>query len=54
MRSAGVRLNAYVAGLAILLSAAFFVWWQRTWKRGQGPPPKKVEAMAIPKERARP
>jgi prolipoprotein diacylglyceryl transferase len=50
----GVRLNVYVAGLAILASAAFFVWWQRTWKRGQGTPPKKVEAMAIPKERARP
>lgn len=52
---AGVRLNVYVAGLAILASAAFFVWWQRSWKRSgrQGPPPK-VEAMAIPKERVRP
>jgi prolipoprotein diacylglyceryl transferase len=47
---AGVRLNVWVAGLAIVLSAAFFAWWQRTWKRGTGPPPK-VEAMAIPKER---
>ncbi len=46
----GVRLNVYVAGLAIILSAAFLVWWQRTWKRGTGPPPK-VEAMAIPKGR---
>ena len=46
----GIRLNVYVAGLAIILSAAFLVWWQRTWKRGTGPPPK-VEAMAIPKGR---
>lgn len=50
----GVRLNVYVAGLAILASAAFFVWWQWSWNRGQGQPPKKVEAMAIPKARARP
>jgi hypothetical protein len=48
-----VRLNVYVAGIAILASAAFFIWWQRGWKRGQGPPPK-VETMAIPRERARP
>jgi prolipoprotein diacylglyceryl transferase len=47
---AGVRLNVWVAGLAIILSAAFFVWWQRTWKRGTGPPPK-VETMAIPRQR---
>jgi len=46
----GVRLNVYVAGLAIVLSAAFFVWWQRRWKRGTAPPPKP-EAMAIPKQR---
>ncbi len=46
----GVRLNAYVAGLAIILSAAFFVWWQKTWQRRVGPPPKP-EAMAIPKQR---
>jgi len=46
----GVRLNVWVAGLAIVVSAAFFAWWQRTWKRGTGPPPK-VEAMAIPRER---
>ena len=34
----GVRLNVYVAALAIVVSAAFFVFWQRTWKRGTGPP----------------
>ncbi len=44
----GVRLNVYVAGLAIILSAAFFIWWQKTWNRGAGPP-SKPEAMAIPK-----
>jgi prolipoprotein diacylglyceryl transferase len=49
---AGVRLNVYVAGLAIILSAAFFVWWQRTWNRGTQAPPPKVEAMAIPRERS--
>jgi prolipoprotein diacylglyceryl transferase len=49
----GVRLNVYVAGLAILASAAFFVWWQRSWMRGPGPPPKP-EAMAVPRERVRP
>jgi prolipoprotein diacylglyceryl transferase len=47
---AGVRLNVWVAGVAVVASAAFFVWWQRTWKRGHAPPPK-VEAMAVPKER---
>ena len=46
----GVRLNVYVAGVAIVLSAAFFIWWQKTWKRGTGPPPK-VEAMAVPRGR---
>jgi prolipoprotein diacylglyceryl transferase len=46
----GVRLNVYVAGIAIVLSGAFFVWWQKTWKRATGAPPK-VEAMAIPKQR---
>ena len=46
----GVRLNVYVAGLAIVLSAVFFVWWQKTWQRRVGPPPKP-EAMAIPKQR---
>ena len=44
----GVRLNVYVSGLAIILSGAFFIWWQKTWPRGAGPPPKP-EAMAIPK-----
>ena len=48
---AGVRLNVWVAGVAIILSAAFFAWWQRTWKRDHGPPPRKVEAMAVPKAR---
>ena len=46
----GVRLNVWVAGLAIIVSAAFFVWWQKTWKRG-GPSPPKVETMAIPRSR---
>ncbi|HET9462042.1 MAG TPA: prolipoprotein diacylglyceryl transferase [Gaiellaceae bacterium] len=46
----GVRLNVYVAGLAIVLSGAFFVWWQKKWKRGPAPPPKP-EAMAIPRQR---
>ena len=30
----GIRLNVYVAAVAILASAAFFVWWQRSWIRG--------------------
>jgi prolipoprotein diacylglyceryl transferase len=50
----GIRLNVYVAGLAIVLSAAFFVWWQRNWHRPRGDeaaPPPKVEAMAVPKDR---
>ncbi|HEX2346682.1 MAG TPA: prolipoprotein diacylglyceryl transferase [Gaiellaceae bacterium] len=46
----GIRLNVYVAGVAIVLSGAFFVWWQKTWKRGVAPPPKP-EAMAIPRQR---
>jgi prolipoprotein diacylglyceryl transferase len=49
-RIAGVRLNDWVAGLAIIVSAAFFVWWQKTWKR-EGAPPAKRETMAIPKTR---
>jgi prolipoprotein diacylglyceryl transferase len=49
---AGIRLNVYVAAVAIVLSTAFFVWWQRTWHRGPAaPPPSKVEAMAVPRER---
>jgi phosphatidylglycerol---prolipoprotein diacylglyceryl transferase len=51
---AGLRLNVWVAAIAIIASAAFFVWWQRTWKRGQGATPSKPETMAIPKERVRP
>ena len=47
----GVRLNVYVAGVAIIVSGAFFVWWQRTWRRGTGPPPSKPETMAVPKTR---
>ena len=47
----GVRLNVYVAGLGIVLAAAFFVWWQRSWKRTAGGPPPKVETMAVPKGR---
>ena len=45
----GIRLNVYVAAVAIVLSAAFFVWWQRGWKREAAPP--RVETMAIPRER---
>jgi prolipoprotein diacylglyceryl transferase len=44
----GVRLNVWVAGLAIVLATAFLVWWQKTWKRDGGPPPK-IQTMAIPK-----
>ena len=51
---AGLRLNVWVAAIAIIASGAFFVWWQRTWKRGQGATPPKPETMAIPKERVRP
>ncbi|MBA2643345.1 MAG: prolipoprotein diacylglyceryl transferase [Actinobacteria bacterium] len=47
----GVRLNVYVAGIAALAALAVFVWRQRTWKRGHAPPPRKPEAMAIPRER---
>jgi prolipoprotein diacylglyceryl transferase len=47
----GIRLNVFVAAVAIVLSAAFFVWWQRTWNRsGPAPPPRKVETMAVPRE----
>ena len=44
----GIRLNVWVAGLAIVLATAFLAWWQRTWKREGGPPPKP-QTMAIPK-----
>lgn len=47
---AGVRLNVFVAGAALVLAALFFAWRQRAWRREQGPPPK-LEAMAIPRER---
>jgi phosphatidylglycerol---prolipoprotein diacylglyceryl transferase len=46
----GVRLNVYVAAVAIVLSAGFFVWWQRRWRRGSAPPPRP-KTMAIPRER---
>jgi prolipoprotein diacylglyceryl transferase len=49
---AGVRLNVYVAVLAIVLSAAFFVWWQRSWHKGEGAP-QKPATMAIPRQRPR-
>jgi prolipoprotein diacylglyceryl transferase len=45
---AGVRLNVWVAGLAIILATAFLVWWQKTWKRHGGAPPKP-QTMAIPR-----
>jgi hypothetical protein len=46
---AGVRLNVWVAGLAIVLATAFLVWWQKTWKREGGAAPPKPQTMAIPK-----
>jgi prolipoprotein diacylglyceryl transferase len=47
---AGVRLNVFVSAVAIVLSGAFFVWWQRRWHRGKGPaPPPKAETMAVPR-----
>jgi len=48
----GIRLNVFVAAVAIVLSAAFFVWWQRSWHRpsGPAPPPPKVETMAVPRD----
>ena len=47
----GIRLNVFVAGAAIVLSAAFFVVWQKRWKRGATGAPPKVETMAVPKSR---
>jgi prolipoprotein diacylglyceryl transferase len=49
----GVRLNVWVAGLAIIASGAFFVWWQRTWHRygPAAPAAPKPETMAVPKDR---
>jgi len=49
---AGIRLNVYVSAIAIAVSAAFFVWWQRSWHRGQAAPPAKpAQTMAVPKQR---
>jgi prolipoprotein diacylglyceryl transferase len=48
---AGVRLNVWVAILFALGAAAVFVWRQRSWRRGTAPPPRKVEAMAVPRQR---
>jgi prolipoprotein diacylglyceryl transferase len=49
---AGIRLNVFVAAVAIVLSGAFFVWWQRTWNRGRpATPPPKPETMAVPRDR---
>ena len=48
---AGVRLNVFVAAAAVVLSAAFFVVWQRRWKRGGTATPTRVETMAVPKSR---
>ncbi len=47
----GIRLNVFVAAAAIVLSAGFFVVWQRSWKRGSNAPPQKVETMAVPRGR---
>jgi phosphatidylglycerol---prolipoprotein diacylglyceryl transferase len=47
----GVRLNVYVAGVAIVASAVFFVVWQRSWKRGGSAPAPKPRTMAVPKGR---
>jgi prolipoprotein diacylglyceryl transferase len=49
---AGVRLNVWVAAAAIVLSGAFFVWWQRTWNRREPvAPAPKAETMAVPRDR---
>ena len=47
----GIRLNVFVAGAAIVLSAVFFVVWQKRWKRGASGSAPKVETMAVPKSR---
>ena len=47
---AGVRLNVYVAAVAIVLSAAFFVWRERSRRREPGPP-RRAETMAVPRGR---
>jgi prolipoprotein diacylglyceryl transferase len=45
----GIRLNVFVAGAAVVLSAIFFVVWQRRWNRTGGSKPAKVETMTVPK-----
>ena len=45
----GIRLNVFVAGAAVVLSAVFFVVWQRRWNRTGGSKPAKVETMTVPK-----
>jgi len=45
----GIRLNVFVAGAAVVLSAVFFVVWQRRWDRTGGSKPVKVETMTVPK-----
>ena len=45
----GIRLNVFVAGAAVVLSAVFFVVWQRRWDRTGGSRPVKVETMTVPK-----
>ena len=45
----GIRLNVFVAASAIVLSAVFFVVWQRRWNRTGGSRPAKVETMTVPK-----
>jgi len=47
----GIRLNVFVAATAVVLSAVFFIVWQRRWKRGGTATPTKVETMAVPKSR---
>jgi prolipoprotein diacylglyceryl transferase len=58
---AGMRLNAWVALVGFVVSAAFFVWWQILRPRrppkarggGREPDPRKRPRMAIPKGRVR-
>ena len=45
----GIRLNVFVAAAAVVLSAVFFVVWQRRWNRTGGSKPAKVETMTVPK-----
>jgi prolipoprotein diacylglyceryl transferase len=54
---AGLRLNAWVAGIGFLAAAGFFVWWQIVRPRRDAPartvaPPKR-NTMAIPRGRSR-